>query len=658
MRRKVKTAIHMYPIDGLKPLDSLKDKRRQSWRNISIGIIKIFWDWIMESRSNPNSGLWTLRISDYTEDLATVKQASVNLESRIRSGNQSTQSSSPLPHHLPWMIFLSPFQRSSAIKLDTSYPIIKQRTRKAFSHLLSHSLLTSPLPHFHSSMSRHFERSMPKRNSALNLDPIVIDAFDNSDLLAAYDLTLVGRVLNTDLQAHRVKALLALMPQAWQLEGRVQGVEVGRGKFHFRFNTEEDLQGVLEKRPFFFDQWMFPLERWVPSVRTDFPSTMVFTVFIEGIPEHYHKEQTVKGIGEKLGELILWDVKQAKVRVSVECEKPLQFERRVQFSATGDEVVVYFKYDKLQKWCFICHRLNHDGKRCPDLEKERAHVSKHGYKDRNLRQQDVLRGELSPYEGQGKAPKYQTSKQQNFAKPPINRRLFADKEASPKPKLGGSSEKIAVETTKTWVVKSFGDKNVNHPKEAEKRIPRDPIDEIPKKGTFKPASWYREPISETARAVSDPGKTTSRRSKSNEKLPAKLALQGKAVVSACSQVLVNPTDVEEVISPLKELLYVKRPREGGDERGGRRGNIVKSRLGPRSDVALQAKKKIARSPYRNVNPRKRQAMPYEESPKKKVLDKRVQESSPPALLVGPANGKKKEDFKKLVVEEIPPANPI
>lgn len=153
----------------------------------------------------------------------------------------------------------------------------------------------------------------------------------------------------------------------------------------------------MEKRPYFFDQWMFPLERWVPSVRSDFPSTMVFTVFIDGIPYHYLKEQTVKGIGGKIGELISWKVKPAKVRVSVECDKPLQFERSVQFSATGDEVAVSFTYDKLQKWCFICSRMSHDGKWGPELEKERAHAAKHGYKDRNLRQQDVLRGKLSPY---------------------------------------------------------------------------------------------------------------------------------------------------------------------------------------------------------------------------------------------------------------------
>ncbi|KAF8086616.1 hypothetical protein N665_0619s0010 [Sinapis alba] len=489
-------------------------------------------------------------------------------------------------------------------------------------------------------MARQFDRPVPKRNSALNLDLIVIDAFDNSDLLAAYDLTLVGRVLNPDLQAHRVKALLTLMPQAWQLEGRVQGVEVGRGKFHFRFNTEEELHGVLEKRPFFFDQWMFPLERWVPSVRTDFPSTMIFTVFIEGIPEHYHKEQTVKGIGEKLGELISWDVKQAKIRVSVECEKPLQFERRVRFSETGDEVVVFFKYDKLQKWCFICGRMSHDGKRCPDLEKERIHVSKHGYKDRNLRQQDVLRGELSPYNGYEKAPKVA-----NMVKLPVNRKLFSEKETSPKGKQGGSSDKIASETTKAWVVKSFAAKNPKNSKVPEGIPSREKADN-PKTKNFKQASWYREPTAEPTKAVSDPGKVPNRTLLASSKHIPFLAAQEKENSSVCSQMLTNPTDVEEVISPLKDLMKNKNKYDKGDERGGRRGLTSKSRLGPKVDEALHVKKKIVRSPFCPNNTRKRQAISHEESPKKRAYEipnKHEHGTIPLPPTVDPMVGKKKEE---------------
>ncbi|KAL0733780.1 hypothetical protein Bca4012_009990 [Brassica carinata] len=619
---------------------------------------KSYLDLVKERRSKIRALLWKQRLLD-----PIVRETDLN-QKIFRERNRGTihiiaQSMLDILYNEHLMELHNQSQRFVELMWISIETTIKRRALILHYHHTPSRLKISPLNQSSATrMSRHFERTVPKRNSALNLEPIVIDAFDNSDLLAAYDLTLVGRVLNTNLQAHRVKALLALMPQAWQLEGRVQGVEVGRGKFHFRFNTEEDLRGVLEKRPFFFDQWMFPLERWVPSVRTDFLSTMIFTVFIEGIPDHYLKEQTVTGIGGKLGELISWDVKQAKVRVSVECEKPLQFERRLQFSATGDEVVISFQYEKLQKWCFICNRMTHDGKRCPELEKERAHVPKHGYNDRNLRQQDVLRGELSPYNGHGKAPKYQQA-----AKPTINRKLFADKEVSPKVKPGRSSDKPDAETTKAWVVKSFGNKGTSKAKEPEKKVSHDEKNENSKKKSFKQASWYREPNVELTKAASDPGKVPNRGSLSKQ-VP-KLVTQGKENSSVCSQVMVNPADVDvdEVISPLKDLLKAKKPSERCEERGGRRGNPIKSRLGTRADAALHARKKIARSPYRDYNSRKRQAVSHDNAPKKRLFEDENQEkrdrgSIPLPPTVGPANGKKKEEPKKLVVDEIPPANPI
>lgn len=180
------------------------------------------------------------------------------------------------------------------------------------------------------------------------------------------------------------------------------------------------------------------------------------------------------------------------------------------------------------------------------MVRERAHVAKHGYKDRNLRQQNVLRGELSPYNGNGKAPK-----QQNMAKPPVNRKLFAEKEVSPKTKHGKSSDKPVAETTKAWVVKSFAEKPANADKETEQRSDKHGKVGEPNKSNFKPASWYRDYSVEATKAASDPGKFTSRKALSNDNHGSKLAAQGKETSSVCSQVMVNATDVEEVISPLK-----------------------------------------------------------------------------------------------------------
>lgn len=86
---------------------------------------------------------------------------------------------------------------------------------------------------------------------------------------------------------------------------------------------------------------------------------------------------------------------------------------------------------------------------------------------------------------------------------------------------------------------------------------------------------------------------------------------------------------------------------------------LKSRLGPRPDVNLQARKKIYRSPYRATNPRKRQAVSHDESPKKRLNDnapKRAHGALPPPPMMGPVIGKNKEGIERLVVDEIPPAN--
>lgn len=204
------------------------------------------------------------------------------------------------------------------------------------------------------------------------------------------------------------------------------------------------------------------------------------------------------------------------------------------------------------------------------------------------------------------------------------------------------------------MVKSFGEKPAELDRETERRNPKGAKEDNPKKSNFKTASWYRDPSVEVKKAASDPGKTTSRKSLSNDKRTSKLAAQGKETSSVSSQALMNPTDVEEVISPLKDLMKNKRDETIGDDRGGRRGKPVKSCLGPRTE----AMKKTTRSPFRTSNPRKRQALSYDESPKKRVYDNRDHESRPLPPVVGPANRKKKEEPKKLVVDEIPPANPI
>ncbi|ESQ31063.1 hypothetical protein EUTSA_v10012224mg [Eutrema salsugineum] len=480
-------------------------------------------------------------------------------------------------------------------------------------------------------MSRKSDLISAKGKSSLQLDPIVIPAFDNSDLLASYKLTLVGRVLNSEMQAHRVRALIALMPQAWNLEGRVQGVDLERGRFHFRFQSEEELQSVLEKRPFFFDQWI-----------ADFPSTMLFWIRIDGIPPHYQKEETVKGIGEKLGDLIEWETTSARVRVSVECEIPLKFERRVIFY-TGDEVIVTFRYKKLQKFCFICQRLSHDGRHSPDLEEEKR------------KQKPSVRREIF------------AEKEDNHVE--MKKRRKVNKVGNlPKAGLKDTLEEnqqnlVNLRTTNSLMMISQK-QWVHHPKVQIVKRPS----YMEKTSPSNLLHGIVIQILEKVKSDSDPGKVCYQRSPSPSaiKRSQRKEDKGRALqppVSTGSRVMdSNSCDLEEVISPMKEMMASKIPimSESLDELGGRRGRSIKSRLGSRSNVTLQVKKKITRSSTMGLLSKKRSAPSLGEPSKKRVnadliISQCIQ--NPSSSKPESSQGKNLEEPKELVVKEKPPAKP-
>ncbi|XP_018473950.1 uncharacterized protein LOC108845196 [Raphanus sativus] len=135
----------------------------------------------------------------------------------------------------------------------------------------------------HRGESSHYERRRNREEDTI----IKVPAFDTSDLIEKFKLTLVGRMFHKD--GRSVDALLKHMPKRriWDVEGRVKGTNLGNNKFQFDFDKEEDLQKVLLKRPCHFNKWSFSLERWIPTIKEDFPNKLTFWVVVEGIPSHY-----------------------------------------------------------------------------------------------------------------------------------------------------------------------------------------------------------------------------------------------------------------------------------------------------------------------------------------------------------------------------------
>lgn len=139
-----------------------------------------------------------------------------------------------------------------------------------------------------------------------------------------------------------------------------------QGIFQFKFSSEEDLQKVLENRPYHFAHWMIILQRWEPTTSRSFPSQIPFWIQVQGIPVHLLSVATLNSIAEDIGHLEMMEITAtaARMRVHIDGLQPLITTSTVEFNG-GDEVVATLVYEKLEKYYSDCLRLDHENRDCP-----------------------------------------------------------------------------------------------------------------------------------------------------------------------------------------------------------------------------------------------------------------------------------------------------
>ncbi|KAG7548023.1 hypothetical protein ISN44_As12g032310 [Arabidopsis suecica] len=117
-----------------------------------------------------------------------------------------------------------------------------------------------------------------------------------SQRIQQFSLTLIGRLMNPSIQ--RMDSLVANMPKIWKMEEKVVGADLEKGIFQFNFQSEEDMQGVLQNVPYHFDGWMVSLVKWEPIISATYPSAINFWVKVSDLPMHLWEEATLKAIGK------------------------------------------------------------------------------------------------------------------------------------------------------------------------------------------------------------------------------------------------------------------------------------------------------------------------------------------------------------------------
>lgn len=200
---------------------------------------------------------------------------------------------------------------------------------------------------------------------------IVIPEPDNNELIEANRFTLIGRVTNPNIQ--KTRALVDFFLQHWSVVGHFKGRELGPYLFQFTFESERDLQAILNKAPFHFKRWMILLQRWEPVISDDFPSSISFWVRIHGLPLHYWTDATLHMIGSELGVVESKDVHQARIRVHVNGLKPLVV--LMDITLGGESKVIEVEYENIGKHCFLCCSLSHEKENCPQKHTQNSSSS-------------------------------------------------------------------------------------------------------------------------------------------------------------------------------------------------------------------------------------------------------------------------------------------
>ncbi|XP_024004962.1 uncharacterized protein LOC112082099 [Eutrema salsugineum] len=230
----------------------------------------------------------------------------------------------------------------------------------------------------HSNYSRR-ERDSDDSNLKPRVSRVRVQTPNNADLIRRHSLTLIGRVTNPEAQ--RMWSLIPVLSNLWKnvlkTSTRATGSDLGQGLFQLQFSFEEDIQTILDNRPYHFAQWMIIIQRWESILSPSFPSQIPFWIKVQGIPVHLWTTEIIRGVGKDLGLLETLDISPsaARMRVQVNGLQPLIMKSHIEFP-DGNEIIATLVYEKLGKFCKVCNRLDHEKESCPTLTKTESRSSK------------------------------------------------------------------------------------------------------------------------------------------------------------------------------------------------------------------------------------------------------------------------------------------
>jgi len=183
---------------------------------------------------------------------------------------------------------------------------------------------------------------------------------------------LIGRVL-ADRQI-KFAYFAERMASTWKPVKRVTILQAEGERYLFQFHHKMDATKVLDDGPWLYDNFHLVAEKIAPGV---VPSSvdlnhMDMWVQVHFLPFGFIQQRVGQGIDQFLGEFKAYDIwntahsSYMRIKVKLDVTQPLKKEWRVRVN-DGNYVPVFFKYEKLGVFCYICGLIGHTDKVCPEL---------------------------------------------------------------------------------------------------------------------------------------------------------------------------------------------------------------------------------------------------------------------------------------------------
>ncbi|XP_062021028.1 uncharacterized protein LOC133737508 [Rosa rugosa] len=155
---------------------------------------------------------------------------------------------------------------------------------------------------------------------------------------------------------------------------------MANGWFSLEFTYMQDVDFVLENRPWFVKGRIFHIRKWSPSFnpREDAIETLVLWIRLPNLPLHFWSREAIQPIVQVIGRFIKLDERTEESENKIPLKRVLVVreadEGDLPFDLVSPPTKVYASYEAIFEVCFECVSHKHVIHKCPYKKKEKHFV--------------------------------------------------------------------------------------------------------------------------------------------------------------------------------------------------------------------------------------------------------------------------------------------